>query len=265
MSTIDEKSNIVSVFDSSAKSLLKDWQIVKNISKSWNIKDSIQVSTAVIPLLQRLTESWNTIQEDLNISFEDLKQKVNSSEFVSSLENSLRDQGVPFSGEFPQYDIPPFKLNISLDSFEARLSLGRKHERTSALHPLELAKWVSIRYKKLTGRKFNQTTFMKELLEAYSYSNRLVYREKDIAWGRAVPLNDIYDLLTLKLSSKQDYPKQFYMYDLGLLKELSTISYEAYKFEFGYARNQSKAIAIVDSQGRESRISSLTIYKEGEI
>lgn len=265
MNNMEENLNMIPVFDSSAKSLLKNWQIIKNISKSWNIKDSINNSSNMIPLIERLTESWTIIQEELDASFEDLKQKINSSEFILSLENSLRDLGVPISGEFPQYDIPPFKLSISRDAYEARLSLGRKHERTAVLNPPELAKWVSIRYKKLTGRKFNQTAFMKELLEAYSYANRLIYREKDVAWGRAVSLNDIYDLLTLKVSSKQDYPKQFYIYDLGLLKEQSTISYEDYKFELGFARNQSKSIAIVDSLGRESRISSLTIYKEGEI
>lgn len=265
MSSIEEHSTMIPVFDSSAKNLIKNWQIVKNISKSWNIKDSVQTSSSIIPLLEKLTESWTIIQEELDLSFEDLKQKINSTEFISSLENSLRDLGVPINGEFPQYDLPPFKLTISRDTFEAKLSLGRKLERTAVLNPPELAKWVSIRYKKLTSRKFNQIAFMKELLEAYSYANRLVYRDKEIAWGRAVPLNDIYDLLTLKASSRQDYPKQFYIYDLGLLKEQSTISYEEYKFELGFARNQSKSITIVDSLGRESRISSLTIYKEGEL
>lgn len=265
MNDIIEKPNTsVPAFDSNIKKLVRDWHVLKNISKSWNIKDSIQIASKMALLTDELKENWSTLQEETNLVLDEIKQSLSSQEFILSVEKAIKDLGVPLAGEFPNYDLPPFKLSISLENFEARLSLGRKNERTSSLNPQELAKWVSLRYKKISGRKFNLPAFLKDMLEAYSVSNRLNYREKDTAWGRAVPLNDIYELLTLKQTSRQDYPKQFFMYDLGLLKEQSTISYGEYRFELGFARNQSKSILIVDSLGRESRISSLTIYKEVE-
>ena len=265
MNDISEKSNsTVPAFDSNIKSLFRDWHVLKNVSKSWNIRDSIQIAEKMESLTEELRENWKSLQLEANQVFEEIKLKLNSPEFIISLEKAIKDLNVPLTGEFPNYELPPFKLSISLENYEARLSLGRKSERTSSLNPQELAKWVSIRYKKISGRKFNLSAFLKDMLEAYSVSNRLNYREKDAAWGRAVPLNDIYELLTLKQTARQDYPKQFFMYDLGLLKEQATISYGEYRFELGFARSQSKAIVIVDSLGRESRISSLTIYKEVE-
>lgn len=251
-------------FDSNIKSLIRDWNVLKYISKSWNIRDSMQIASKMESLTEEIKENWAALKEETDRVFEEIKSQLNSQEFILSIEKAIKELNVPLTGEFPNYELPPFKLSISLDSFEAKLSLGRKSERSSSLNPQELAKWVSARYKRVSGRKFNMASFMKDLLEAYGVSNRLAYREKDTAWGRAVSLNEIYELLTLKQSARQDYPKQFFMYELGLLKEQPTISYGEFRFELGFARNQSKAIAIVDSLGRESRISSLTIYREVE-
>ncbi len=263
MSNPDMKAAAFSAFDASSKRVLKDWHIVKNISKSWDIKNATQTVAEMVSQLDRLSENWQTIQDDLAETFLNLTNTINSSEYVDALETSLREAGIPISGKFPQYDIPPFKFSIALDTFEARLSLGRKIERFTSLNPQELTKWVSHRYKRLTGRKFNQTAFMKELLEAYTYANRLNFPGKTVTWGQAVSLNDLYSLLTMKQSSRQDYPKQFYMYDLGLLKENATISMDRYRFELGTARDQARAITVIDSKGRQDKISSLTIYEEG--
>jgi hypothetical protein len=76
---------------------------------------------------------------------------------------------------------------------------------------------------------------------------------------------DLYEIMTLKQTARQDYPKQFFVFDLGLLKESSMLELNEFRFELGFARNQARAIVVVDSSGRESRISSLTVYKgEGD-
>jgi len=157
--------------------------------------------------------------------------------------------------------LPPFKLVISLDGLEARLSLGRKSEKTADLNPRQLAQWAGVRYKKVLARKFNATAFMKDLLEAYHITNRLHFRDKEPSYGRAVPLQELYNILTIRQTSRQDYPLQFFVFDLGLLKESGVMELEKYRFEFGFARDQKKAIVVVDSIGRESFFSSLTVYK----
>ena len=262
MNDINQKNTQTAAFDSMVRKLTRNWHVYKNSLKNWNIKESSIVSDTMLPLQKDLETTWISLNEALQDDFSQIKSILNSEEYIGSLESELKTQGIPLSGEFPQYELPPFKLSVSLENFEARLSLGRKSERTSLLNPQELSKWVGIRYKRVSGRKFNSAQFMKDLLAAYKVANRLMYREKDEAWGRAVLLSQIYDIMTIKQTSRTDYPKQFFIYDLGLLKEQSTISLDEYRFEFGFARNQARAIVIVDSLGRESRLSSLTIYKE---
>ena len=105
---------------------------------------------------------------------------------------------------------------------------------------------------------------MKDLLQAYKFANKMAYREEDVIWGRAVGLDVIYELLTVKQSARQEYPKPLFVYNLGRLKEQFDLTHDGYRLELGFARNQSRALLVVDSQGRESRLSSLTVYKVAE-
>lgn len=180
------------------------------------------------------------------------------------MEQALREAGVPLQGKFPQYEFPPFKLFLAVEDREAKLSIGRKHEKTTVLHPKTLAAWVTKRYQQVTRKKFDVQGFMKELLSAYKFANKAAYREEEVLWGRAVGLDVIYELLTIKRAARQDYPKPLFVYELGRLKEQFDLTMDDYRFELGFARNQSRALVIVDSQGRESRLSSLTIYKAVE-
>ena len=51
---------------------------------------------------------------------------------------------------------------------------------------------------------------------------------------------------------------------MARLKEHFDLTYEEYRMELGPARNQAKALLLVDSLGREHRVSSLAIYKVAE-
>ncbi|HBP38326.1 MAG TPA: hypothetical protein DD640_06225 [Clostridiales bacterium] len=245
--------------------LAKSWHVLKQTEKTWNIKDAQQHREKVGPLVQDIPAKWLAAETELQDLSDQISRQLRSDEYIQDFEKELRAAGVQLSGCFPSYMLPPFKLNISLDNYEARLSLGRKNERTSDLNPQQLAKWVSVRYKKVIARKFNAAAFMKDLIEAYQLANQLKYHEKNIVWGRAVPIIELYELLTIKASARQDYPKQFFIFDLGLFKESAALDLDCYRFELGFARNPSRAMTVVDSSGRESHISSLTIYcKEGD-
>ncbi|MCG2790392.1 MAG: hypothetical protein L6305_01415, partial [Actinomycetia bacterium] len=73
------------------------------------------------------------------------------------------------------------------------------------------------------------------MFDAYQIINKLTFRNKDAIWGKAVKLIEIYNLMTLRRTTKQEYPKQFYQYELGLLKENLNLSFNGYRFEFGFA------------------------------
>ena len=244
------------------ESLARSWHVLRQTGMTWDLKNAQTHLAKLRPLLQNLATVWQKADDEITALTEQIKQRLNTPEYAAELEQELQAAGIPFSGDFPLYVLPPFKLAVSLDNYEARLSLGRKNERTADLNPQKLAKWVAIRYKKIISRKFNATAFMKDLLEAYRLAERLNYQEKEMVWGRAVPIMELYEILTIKATARQDYPRQFFIFDLGLLKESASLMLDKYHFELGFARNQARAIVVVDSRGRESRISSLTIYQD---
>jgi hypothetical protein len=201
-------------------------------------------------------------QIDLNI--QELSAFVTSPAYPEALEDELKAAGVPFRGAFPRYELIPYKLTIDVGQGVVILSVGRKSERISAFAPQQVAAWVAVRYKKLVERKFDSQQFCKELLDAYKIGNKIAYKNNEILWNHSVSLTTIYELLTLRRSAKQEYPKELYTYELGRLKEQFEIRYQNYRYEFGFARNQSNALLVTDSQGKESRLSSLMVYREDE-
>jgi hypothetical protein len=189
---------------------------------------------------------------------------VSGDTYAATIEKALLDAGLYPKGQYPNYELIPFRLTIDLGQEEVMLSVGRKREKISAFAPQQVATWVAAKYKSLTERRFDSQQFCKELLEAYQIGNKLAFKKDQILWGHAVSLGMIYELLTMRRSARQEYPKEQYIYDLGRLKEQLEIRYQRYKFDFGFARNQAHALLVTDSQGRESRLSSLIIYKEDE-
>jgi len=90
--------------------------------------------------------------------------------------------------------------------------------------------------------------------------NKLSLKKDSVIWGHPVTLKEIYKVLTLKQSLKQDYPEALFTYDLARLKEQFEICYEGHQFELVPSRNQSSGLLLVNSKGQESRVSSLIIY-----
>ena len=258
----ENDNNIISLLDSNMKQITKSWQKIKKLYIYWdtnNIKSNLDSYNLELTQLSINSTSGNDF---LSEKIQDISKYIGSAEYINDLESALKNLSIPFIGEFPEYDIPPYKFSISKENMEARLFFGRKSEKTTSMNPEIISNWVNIKYKKITGKKFDINVFMKELFDAYQYINKITFRNKDTIWGKAIKLTELYGLLTIKRSTKQEYPKQFYQYELGLLKENLNLSFNGHRFEFGFAKDISKAIAIIDSKGIVSYVSSLTIYKE---
>ena len=249
------------LFENLLKNVNRSWAKMKKVLNTWEFNNLESTIRDLSLEIKNFNSSWNETEISLKKEYEEKNKFLNSDNYKIELENNFKELQMPFHGNFPEYDIIPLKLIINLDILEAKLFYGRKSDKTNALNPKILSQWVFNKYKALTGKKFDEINFMKELKEAYSIVNQLTFREKNVIWGKAVSLIDIYNKLTLRRSAKQDYPKQLYLYELGRLKENSNMSYENYKFEFGFEKNPSKALLIIDSKGVESRLGSLTIYK----
>ncbi len=260
---IDKGNDSLKIIENSLKEATKTWTKVRDTMGTWDILGLEQALKTLEQMQDELNINWMEAMVDQQGLGQLVRDSLHNSTYAKDLEQCLRSAGINLQGNYPGYDFPPFKFVIDSGALEARLIYGRKVEKTRLLQPAKLADWVSLRYQKVVGKKFDAKRLMKELMGAYQYANRYVYRGEDVFWGRAVSLELLYELLTLRKPGKLDYPKTLYLYELGLLKEQVDLSIEGFTFEFGFAREQSKALVIVDSRGRESRISSLTIYQGG--
>jgi len=246
------------------KVIAKTWSIMRNSLNSWDFnafKTSIENLNSNLNAVDIV---WEILKDSIVEKNRQDSKQIGSDEYIFELEKCLREQNLQVQGNYPEYTLPPYKLVINNETSDIKLFFGRKIEKTTIMKPDKIALWVSDKHKNITKKKFDVEMFMNELIETYKIINKLTYREKDVIWGKAVKILDLYNILTIKKSTKMDYPKLLYMYELAQLKEFSEMVYNDFKFEFGFARDPSKAIIIVDSKGIESRISSLTIYKEGK-
>ncbi len=245
-----------------------DRRLQNNLTKArkaidnWDFKELEKALETLGEDARALAARHESAMPEISRTLRAEQEFVSGDAYPGELEQALRGAGLPVQGSYPKYELIPFKLTVDPEQGAVILSVGRKSERTYAFAPQQVADWVSVRYKKLVERKFDSERFCRELVDAYRTGNRIAYKQDDVLWGRAVSLSTIYDLLTVRRSTRQEYPKELYIYELGRLKEQFEIGYQNYRLEFGFARNQAHALLVIDSQGRESRISSLIVHRE---
>jgi hypothetical protein len=229
---------------------------LKTAENTLNIKD---FNAGIETLCQDFTQLENTWREsfgDIEGCSGKLREQLNYTDYPTKLESALKEQQIPFSGAFPNYDIPPFKLSINTDNFTARLSMGRKSQQTSSLSPTSLSLWVAKVYKKLVNSQFNHDQFCKELIEAYRYLS-----DSDSEWRLPVLVKDVYKLLTIKTEAKQEYPESRFMFDLSRLLNQYEINYGEYIFDFSPHKLPAKNYTLVNEVGKERAVGNMIIRK----
>jgi hypothetical protein len=246
--------------DAALKRLHKTWGAAKKARKEWDFKTAGQTLDALTEDFDKITTRWQGQQQVIREGLQRDQEFVASDAYPSTVEAALKASGIPIKGEFPIYEFPPFKLTFSRETGVIRLSMGRRSQQTKSFAPEHVATWVTGHYRRVIDSKFDAPRFCRELLAAYELANRLVLNESTVRWGNSVPLKDLYKLLTLKQSAKQDYPEVLFTYDLALLQEQFDICYEGYLFEFVPSRNQSTGLLLVNSRGQESRVMGLIIH-----
>ncbi|KAM3114239.1 hypothetical protein [Phormidesmis sp. 146-33] len=261
MEPLDEaEKTTIAELDATFKRLVKVWSAVKKSRKEWDFKTSSQTLEVLTEELTRLDDRWQDQQAVIQNALQADQDIVQSETYPAEVENALKAAGVPVRGEFPVYEFPPFKLTFSRDQGVVKLSMGRRSQQTKAFAPDQLATWVAGQYSRVINSKFDSTRFCRELLSAYETLNRLALQNNEVIWGHSVSLKEIYRLLTLKQSVRQDYPEPLFTYDLARLKEQPQIRYDRYQFDLEPSRETAKTLLLINSQGQESRVGTLAIH-----
>lgn len=251
----------ISEIDSNVRLMAKNWVGLKKARKVWDFKSTQQLLEVLTQDIQKLNNTWETQQTVIQAGFQAEQAYVYSADYPPQLEAALQAAEIPFKGEFPNYEFPPFKLSFNLDLGTVRLALGRRSQQTRAFAPDSVAEWVAGQYRRVVESKFDADRFCKELLFAYELLNRLVMKQDHVTWEHPIPLKEIYRILTVKQSAKQDYPEAMFIFDLARLKEQMTITYNGYTFELVPTREQANSYLLTNRQGQESRVSTLNIYQ----
>lgn len=251
----------ITEMDSQVRLIAKNWFSLKKARKGWDFKSTQQLLDILTQDIQQLKNTWEIQKPAIETGQIFDQTHVNSAEYPPELEAALQAAGIPFRGEFPNYEFPPFKLTFNLDLGTVRLALGRRSQQTRAFAPTQVAEWVALQYKRVVESKFDADRFCKELLFAYELLNRLAMKQDHVTWEHPIPLKEIYRILTVKQSAKQDYPEAMFIFDLARLKEQLLITYNGYTFELVPTREQLNSYVLINRQGQESRVSTLNIYQ----
>lgn len=246
--------------DAVLKRLSSRWVSIKKARIDLDFKTAAQALDDTDEAIRQLALIWGEHQTVIKNAIQIDQDEVLSDAYVIEVEKAMKDAKIPIKGEFPTYEFPPFKLTFSREHGYVKLSMGRRSQQKKAFAPEAIAAWVAKEYQRVINSKFNAERFCQELLIAYEMGNRLNLKQDSVLWGHSVSLKEIYKLLTLKQSAKQDYPEALFTYDLARLKEQFDIRYDGRRFEFAPSRDQSSGLLLVNSKGQESRVSSLIIY-----
>jgi len=215
-------------------------------------RDLAHLAAHGIPAHQALQQHWH-----------DQHRALGDPDYALTLEASLTTLGIPWQGSFPSYELLPLKFTIMVDPPGAVLTLGRKQwQKTTVLAPNVLSQWVHKHYQALVKRPFRSDHFCQELLSAYECLNRLYNQSQTVKWGQSVSLLDVYDLLTLRVSTRQEYSKVLFTFDLSQLRHQGHMLYKGYRLELAAVRDPSANLVLMSRQGQEERVGSLAIYSE---
>ena len=187
-----------------------------------------------------------------------VEQQLKRIDYIQQIESFLNQKQILFSGEFPDYQIPPFKLSFDLHKNVVKLSMGKKLFKSTVLEPERLASWVVKYYFQICNSSFNQVQFCKEIMSAYKYLGQS-------NWRLQISVKDIYRILTIKSSTRKEYSESVFMFDLARLLQMPTIELDGFCFEFSANKDSGKNYFLTDNRGKEKTVGLVSISpKESE-
>ena len=229
----------------------------------WDFAAFQKFATALRENMRQISGCWEAEISRLEKELSERREHIRTPEYQGQLEDALRGANLPLKGEFPKYDVGPFRLVLDIKALSARLVFARRTEKTSGLAPAAIAKWVEKRYRNRVGRPFNANQFADDLLAAYEVANQLAFNRQKVWWGQPIPLRKLYKLLTLRRSGRTEYPEAHFIFDLTRFRKTDLV-FNGRRFGFGTSRDVGQTFLLRDENGREERLSSLTIYDRGE-
>lgn len=175
-------------------------------------------------------------------------------EFAAQMLNACDELGVDVKGEFPVYEMFPYKVKIDTENQD--LYMDRK--KLQSMRPNSVAKQIKAGQDKLMKASFNALAFANELADVYDLAVLKLKKQGDAD----VYLTSLYKYLAPMGRFRRDYDQQSYAFDLARLYASGiTEIKDGRKIQFGPSRVINKAIRILDKEGHEQYLATIRFFQ----
>lgn len=183
----------------------------------------------------------------------DSRGYIESGLFASQLLEQCREAGIDVIGEFPVYEMFPYRVRISVE--EEAVYLDRK--KYALLRPKSLVALIKSSQERLYKASFNAASFANELAAAYDLAELSNPKKA----GGDVYLTTLYKFLVPMARSRKEYDQQSYAFDIARLFDSEEVELKGgRRYQFGPSRNNNKALRILDREGREHYLATIRFF-----
>ena len=190
----------------------------------------------------------------------DARAYMENGDFAKQMLSYCEKLGVDVEGSYPAYEIFPYKVKIDGDSQEIYIN-GRKMQ---CVRPEYFVTQMKKNREKLMKANFNASVFLNELAGVYD-SLEIIKRKETQSSKRNLELllKDIYHSMTPMQRFRRDYDMQSFAFDLSrLYSSDAEFTNDGRQYSFGSARRQSQMIRILDKNGSEAFIGTITFFSK---
>ena len=235
-------------------------KLFKSLNKNME-KGDLKSWTRDLASMRAYLKEQETLMEEMQNQVDEfvIRDYVENGDFVEQLLGHCDRLEVDVKGDYPIYEMFPFRVRIDTENLD--LYLDRK--RVQCLRPLAFVQVVKASRDRLLKAAFDPKGFIKELAAAYDLM--LLKQNQGNTASQTVGdiyLKSLYTLLTPMRRFRKDYDMQSFAFDLARLYAADLRSCEdGRQFQFGPSRNINKAIRILDQDGREQYLATLRFFE----
>jgi len=185
----------------------------------------------------------------------DTKAYFESGDFAQQMLDACEEKGVDVRGASPIYEMFPYRVKLDMENQDVYLD----RKKIQCMRPQSFVDMVQKGQEKLNRAAFNPAAFASELADAYDTA---VYKMKRQP-GADIYLKDLYKYLAPMSRFRKDYDQQSFAFDLARLY-ISGIeeTKNGRRFLFGPSRESNKSTRILDGNGKEYFLSTISFYNQ---
>ena len=233
--------------------------VFKSISKNAEKGDlkSLSKDLAALDALISEYQSYLTELRAQACGF-DAKAYMQNGDFVKQMLAYCADYGVDAIGEYPSYEIFPFKVKIDGENQDVYMD----KKKVSCARPQYLVADIKQNKEKLMKARFYASAFLNELADAYDKLIKIKRYDTDSKkQSFKLLLKDIYYFMTPMQRFRRDYDLQSFALDLARLyaSGIEQTS-DGRQYQLGPARGQSQMIRILNKNGEEWYIGTIEFF-----